>query len=161
MSKLTLLVFCVGLLVGCQDQGASSKSTAPEADAILRVLKSQAELVKYRADAEASLTQFSEVAAVWGRFCDEMERLDLTGCPADFRVAFRQHTRSCRDVQAAIAEFPDSGTEMFVVGFLNGLAGQIDGGFGRLKSNYDTAFQAGNATYEQMEETALKYGVAL
>ena len=50
---------------------------------------------------------------------------------------------------------------MFVVGFLNGLAGQIDGGFGRLKSNYDTAFQAGNATYEQMEETALKYGVAL
>ncbi len=161
MSQLVVLVAAMALLVGCRDQGDAAKPVAPEADAILRVLTRHAELVKYRAEAEATLTKFSEVAAVWGRFCDELERLDLTGCPPDFRVAFRQHSRSCRDVQAAIAEFPDSQTEMFVIAFLNGLAGQLDGGFGQLKANYDAANQSGNATYKHLEETALKYGAAL
>lgn len=161
MTKLVLLILGMAILVGCQEKSTAAKSTTPEADAILRVLRSHAELVTYRADAEASLTKFSEVAAVWGRFCDGIELTDLTGCPPDFRVAFRQHARSCRDVQAAIDEFPDSATETFVVGFLNGLGGQPDGGFGQLKADYKAAFQSGNETYKQLEVTALKYGVAL
>lgn len=161
MSK-ALVMSMLFALAGCRPDGSAEEEVMnPQSAAILRVLQRHAQLVGQRAEAEALQTQTSQVALVWRRFCEELERMDLTACPADFRVALRQHTRACRDVQAAIEEFPDGFADGFFAGFLSSLGGEYDGGIGRLESQYRSAYERGAATFAEVERTALKYGVAL
>lgn len=162
MTRMLLVITVIlTLAVGCRDAASTADSPAPGNEAIQRILQRHAELVKYRAEAETSLATPSQIADVWGRFCAESEQLDLSACPPDFRVAFRQHVRACRDVEAAIREFPDDFQEGLLIGLLNGLGGEGDGGINRLEREFKAAFQRGNSTFDEVERTALKYGTAL
>lgn len=64
-------------------------------------------------------------------------------------------------MEAAIQEFPDGFQEGFLIGLLNGLGGERDGGLNRLEAEFKAAFQRGTSTYDEVEQTALKYGAAL
>ncbi len=45
------------------------------------------------------------------QYCDDLEKLNMSDCPADFRVAYREHMRAWREVGAAYRELPDTFTE--------------------------------------------------
>lgn len=151
----------LGLLSGCGSNEAPQPTEADRVrDAVASVLQSHITLVNFRNEATAKI-ETSQSGQVWGRYCDELERIDLSACPADFRVAFRQHTRSCRDVQGAIMQVPSGTVDSMLVGFLNGLGGEADGGLGRFASDLKLSLKNGEATYREVERIALRYGAAL
>jgi hypothetical protein len=159
MTRWLAIIFIA--VAGCTQVDSTETRLTPAQEATLRILKRHQELVHCRAEAEKVLEKPSAVAAVWTRYGDELERLDLSACPADFRVAFRRHARACRDIEAAIREFPDGSADSVVIGFLNGLGGEADGGFSRLQRDLQAAWKQGAATYDEVERTALSHGVAL
>jgi hypothetical protein len=93
-------------------------STDKTKGAIERVLKADENLAKAR-DNLSPKSAPSQVAWAIGACCDGPEKLAMADCPADFRVAYRQHTRAWRDTQAALKELPDSFLEGVFMRFLN------------------------------------------
>lgn len=156
-----ILAALLGMLTGCKGEVPVADAKHPMREAVLGVLESQDRLAAHRNEAVATLATPAQVGVVWDAYCAGLERIDLSACPADFRVAFRQHTRSCREVQAAILQIPSDTEEALVMGFLNGLGGEMDGGQSRLAADLKAALQNGEATYREVERTALQYDAAL
>ena len=104
----------------------------------------------------------SQIAWALGTYCDGLKRIEMADCPADFRVAYRQHARAWRDAQAAVRQLPDGFLEGFFMGFFNGLLrGEGDGGTGRLQGELKRSLERVRASWEEVEKVAAKYGAAL
>ncbi len=110
-----------------------------------------------RADASGSVAR---LAAAVRRYCDGLESLPLSDCPADFRVAFRHHGRAWREFQRVVEEYPDGFGEGVLVGFANAvLRGEADGGAGRMQDEVRAALRRVSLTWEEVERVAARYGV--
>src|ERR1043166_9025868 len=112
--------------------------TASEADryreAMVRVFQADQQLAAKRKQAAPSSAGLADVITATEAYCTGLEQLDMSDCPADFRVAYRHHIRAWRDAVAAVRELPDGFWEGALIGLLNGLTGVVDGGYGRMSA---------------------------
>jgi len=143
-----------------QCQGPQILDTDPVKQAILFILQEDARNAAAIQPGEKAKP--SEVAAAYGQYCAVIEQLDLSQCPADFRVAYRHYIRAWRERQAAVAQFPDDFLSEVFVGFLNGLLNnESDGGRGRWQMNLRNATVKVQTMAEEVEKIGAKYGAAL
>ena len=151
----------VAMLTAALASGCGSSSAERNKAAILRVLRQDQELTKKRESLPPNSSP-SEIARAVGQYCTDLERLELSDCPADFRVAYRQHMRAWREAQAAIQQLPDSFLEGVFVGALNSfLRGEHDGGAARLEGDLKRSLERVRTTWEEVEKIGAKYGAAL
>ncbi len=104
----------------------------------------------------------SQVAQAIDKYCGELERVDMSDCPADFRVAYRHHIGACHEARRALEKLPDSILEGFFMGAINAaLRGEMDGGTSRLEGGVNQAFGRVRETWIEVEKIGAKYGAAL
>jgi len=103
----------------------------------------------------------SVIALCVDHYCDGLENLEMSDCPADFRVAYHEHMRAWREMDAAIKQLPDSFADGLWEGFINGLQGEMDGGAGRIRGDLKNASDNVESTWNNVEQTGAKYGAAL
>jgi hypothetical protein len=151
-----LLVGPLSLVVaGC---GSSAEQTKT---AIERVLKADKQLADEAKNLPPNATP-SQVARRIGAYCDKLERLNKSDCPADFRVAYKHHLGAWREARDALGQLPDGFLGGLFLGVFNGLTrAEWDGGAGRLEGDLKGALQRVRTTWEEVEKVAAKYGVAL
>lgn len=168
--------FAVALsLVGCdtvatkptgKDTGLSDAERAKRAEeerikaAILRVFDADAALAKKR-EALPPKASPSQVAWAVSNYCTELERINMSDCPADFRVAYKHHMTAWRETLAAIQQLPDGFLEGVFMGAMNSvLRGEADGGQSRLEGGFQAALTRVRTTWEEVERIGAKYGAA-
>ena len=175
MNRLAATAFLVVVsfvLAGCDNSSSEAGGKGPaeggesqvqrQKRSILRVLKADAEIGKKLKSRIGSNTKPSNIASAIGVACRQMENIKLSECPADFRIAYRQHSRAWRAYQVAVQQLPDDFLEGVFVGFLNGLLrGEADGGAGRLERGLNRAQERVRITWEDVENIGAKYGAAL
>ena len=148
--------------VGCGSAETPISEEEKTRAAIQRVLETHRDLAARRDQAFAVITSSRQAALEMERFCSDQERIDLTGCPADFRVAMRRHARACRGIHEAAVQLPDGFAEGLAMGiFNNAIRGEQDGGFNRLNSQMDQAISTAKGTYQEVERIGASYGAAL
>jgi hypothetical protein len=113
----------LGLLTGC---GSGSTASAPS-DAVMRVFKTRQELVTKRNEAIVAAPTPPEASAIVGRFCSDLEQVDLSGCPKDFEDAFREHVRSCSAIPAGLNRLPTATPPQAVLNLLSGVPAEVEG----------------------------------
>ncbi len=157
---LTRLIVLPLVLVGTGCGNSADAANKIKA-AIEQVMKADEKLAKQRDNLPPNATP-SQIAWSIGVYCDGLEKIDMSECPADFRVAYKQHIRAWRETQAAVAQLPDSFLEGVFVGFFNSLLrGEVDGGTGRLEGDLKRAMERVRTTWEEVEKIGAKYGAAL
>lgn len=108
--------------------GCGSGSTAPTpADAVMRVLTTQNELVTKRNEALVATPTPQEAASTVERYCTELGKIDLAGCPKDFEDAFREHVGSCALIPAAVKQLPSTTPPQAVLDLLSGVSVEAEG----------------------------------
>ncbi len=128
----------------------------------MRALKADQKLMKELKDNLPPKVTPAQLAWSIGGYCDRLERLDMTDCPAEFRVAYTQHMRAWRDTQAALKQLPDGLLEGVLMGIGNFfLRREADGGVARLEGDLRRAQERVRATWEEVEKIGAKYGAAL
>ena len=141
MNPSRLSVLCLtAVILGC---GSPQPTDAERREEISRVLRSHAYLANRRNEALPTAKAPSSAAAIWDGFCSDLERMELAFCPAEFRLAFKQHIQACRDVQAALAQLSDDGVED-----------------GSKDEKVQAAFERGAATFQEVERVAGGFGAA-
>ncbi len=140
---------------------ATSAKETRTAAAILRVLKAdKAESDKYMGTLPQNPTP-SQLAGAIGGYCDAASRIDATGCPATFTVAYRHHLQAHQDVRAILQQMPEGFVDSFVLGLLNGLGGELDGGASRIDAVLRDAANQVERTWQDVERIAASHDVAL
>lgn len=124
MKLISLVVLALlGLSAGC-----GSGSTAPTpADAVFRVLKTQNELVTKRNEALVAAPTPPDAAVTIERYCSDLGKTDLSGCPKDFEDAFREHVRSCALIPEAVKQLPSTTPPQTVLDLLSGVTVEVEG----------------------------------
>lgn len=154
------------LVVGCNSSPSTTGAPAvtqaeKDKQATLRVLLADQQLAKQR-DALPPDATPAQIAWGIGRYCDDLERLPVADCPADFRVAYRHHLGAWREAQAAIAKLPDGFFEGVFMGAMNSvLRGERDGGTSRLEGEVRRSLERVRDTWIEVEKTGARYGAAL
>jgi hypothetical protein len=124
-------------------------------------MKADEQLSKKFKEAPPNLAP-GQIAWLIEQYCVALERLDMSDCPSDFRVAYKQHMRAWREAHVAVNEIPDGFVDGLVVGFMNGLVrGERDGGLGRMESKLRNAEDRIRTTWEVVERIAGQYGAVL
>ena len=156
MKPLLVALPTLFFVVGC---GASDPK--PNKAAILRVLQADKELGAKRDTLSPNATP-SQIAQAIREYCSNLERLDMSDCPADFRVAYRHHMGAWREAETSIRQLPDGFMESVLMGAINGvLRGEPDGGTSRLQGGLERAFERVRDTWIEVEKIGANYGAAL
>jgi hypothetical protein len=152
------LVFAVGC--GGTPTPTTSRSQEDKTkDAIKRVYEADKLLARDRDNLPPN-SKPSQIAWSVGRYCDALDKLTMADCPADFQVAYKQHSRAWRELQAAITALPDGFFSGAWMGFKNSLLrGEQDGGTARLEGGLKTAAARVRDTWEEVEKIGGRYGV--
>ncbi len=128
---------------------------------ITRVLQADQALEKQMQRSIPKDAPPSVIALCVSHYCDGLENLNMSDCPANFRVAYREHMRAWRKMDGAIKQLPDSFVDSLWEGFINGLQGETDGGAGRIRGDLKNASSNVERTWNRVEQTGAKYGAAL
>jgi hypothetical protein len=128
--------------------------------AVLRVLRADRQLFDtHKPPPDANPPQ---VAWVVGCYCDALERLDMSDCPADFRIAYRHHIRAWREAKSVVEGLPKGFWSGFFLGLKNAvLRGEGDGGQSRLEGDLKRAQDGVSQSWREVERIAAKYGAVL
>ncbi len=109
--RKALVMSMLFALAGCGPNGSAEEEVMnPQSAAILRVLQRHAQLVEQRAEAEALQTQVSQVALVWRRFCEELERMDLSDggigrLESQYRSAYERGAATYAEVERTAVKY--------------------------------------------------------
>ena len=101
---------------------------------------------------------YSDPAAQANYVAVSFQKVDVSDCPADFRVAFQSHVNAWQQSSAAFAQ--NTGGTAFVEGVAAGLTGNTDY-IGQANNRAAYATQQINATYYALTEVAAKYGARI
>lgn len=144
------LVAALGMLLLWSGAGMTGN---PEAVAIEKVLKRDAAIVR-----EAK-SRFPNDAAAGTRYvAEQLQRIDTSNCPADFRLAFQQHVNAWRQ------SIPYVQADTPLNAFLEGLYAGVTEDYGALgMSSYqaDLAREQVNATYREVLNSAAVHGARI
>lgn len=156
---LTILLVSIVLIAAVASVGPGMGGARAN---ILAVLRADQELARERESSVPASAGPIAMAAAVGRYCDRLESLDMSGCPADFRVAFRHHIGAWREVQAALQQYPDGFLQGLLVGAVNGmLRGEQDGGQSRLEGALRTGLERVRDTWIEVEKIGAAHGAVL
>ena len=151
----------VPFVAGCSSSSLVTSEAERTKVVVLRVLQADRQLSK-RFEALPPNTTPSQFAWAVGMYCDGLERLEMSDCPADFRVAYRHHVQAWRETQAALKQLPDGFLEGLFMGAMNSfLRREQDGGVARLEGGLQRAMERVRDTWIEVEKTGAKYGAAL
>jgi hypothetical protein len=129
--------------------------------AVLHVLQADRQLALTRDRLPPQATP-AQIAWAIGRYCDDLERLPMADCPAEFRVAYRHHAGAWREAQAAIQRLPGDFFQGVLTGAMNSiLRGELDGGASRLEGEVKRCLERVRDTGIDVEKTGARYGAAL
>lgn len=92
------------------------------------------------------------------QYVADLGRIPTAICPADFQQAFRRHVRAWEDLQAFLGGLPDPGLEGMLVGALNYLAGEEDGGVSRLTAEERARLTAVRDTWDEVAAVGARHG---
>lgn len=126
----------------------------------MRVLDADQNQFKGGFDAMKPNSQPSAVKAMVAAYAEQLEKVDLNGCPGEFAAAHQRHAKAWRMLQAAINRLPDAyqGDE-----FMNSLYSLFhdDGKNGRtLGGDVIKTVQRVNESYAEVYTSAESYGIA-
>ena len=148
-----MIVVLPCVIVGC----GKSQSTLHR-EAILRVYRADGELASRRKAALVNAATVADEANLIGEYCRGLELLDMSDCPSDFAMAYRQHVRAWRAGEAVVRQFPDGFWEGAAIGLWNAAANsEWDGGLTRMQAEQVQALKKINETYEEVERIGAKY----
>jgi len=100
----------------------------------------------------------SQVAWAIGQYCDAADRVDMSGCPEDFKVATADWVGALREFQQAIQQYPESYLQGAATGALNFLArGEVDGGENRIKGAIKQSADRLRERHEELNRVQAKY----
>jgi hypothetical protein len=142
--SLTIVVLLIAATRGQSDSEMTRRN-------ITRVLQADQALGRQRDDSIPKDAPPSVIALCVEHYCDGLENLDMSDCPADFRVAYHEHMRAWREMDAAIKQLPDSFADGLWEGFVNGLQGESDGGAGRMREDLKNASSSIESTWSVVE----------
>lgn len=151
------------LLLGC---GSGPKAS------IERVLREDKEIGMQIVGQQGKVTNevLDRVADNIQQAAHKMKRIDLSGCPPDFAEAYFAHAKAWYEFGEVTRDHPNIPTtlEGLVGGFINGLMGDPTGGAFRVQAEIGgwqerarLAYKEVNATYNKVEEIAVRYGARL
>ncbi len=128
---------------------------------VMRVLRADHELATMLKGLPSNAPP-SQVAQAIRQYCEHLEDIDMSDCPPDFRVAYRDHLRAWREAHAAIEQLPDGYLDGFFIGTLNVIIRhESDAGIGRLEGDLKRAMERVRDTWTEVERIGAKYGAAL
>lgn len=140
MKNAFVVAFIVAIFAGgCSRPmpGSSEKGMNSEQANDLRVLREYVRI-------ENSFTKPSsteETKKMFGQFCSKISNISLSGCSSDFRNDFINLIDAALQLKYAAEELPDSAADALMLGFVNGLNGEVDGGISRIQANVNQALQ--------------------
>lgn len=151
----------IPLVFGCGASSRGDTEVERTKAAILRVLQADKVLAQKRDSLPPNATP-SQIAWVISEYCNDLERLEMSDCPADFRVAYRHHLGAWREAVAAIKQLPDGILEGLFTGAMNSLLrGESDGGTARLEGSVQRALERVRDTWIEVEKIGARYGAAM
>lgn len=156
------LAALLGLGLFLQDKDPEAPEGSRAAEAMLRVLTEDQHIADETVRAVGANAPPSAYADAILLYVSRASRMDMSDCPAEFRVAFRRHLQAWFALRETIRPLPDDAVQGFFVGLLNGyFYGERDGGMARMTANVQEA--AGNVkeSFGAVEEIAAKHNVAL
>lgn len=153
-----LLAGVTALLVA---SGCGRSEAEVQREAMLRVLRNDKDLSAQLRSAASSATSRAVTIQLVIKYCDGLDHYDMSECPPDFRLAFRQHIRSWRAAAAQWSAMPDGFWQGVLVGAVNSMSGESDGGARRMSTEMREAQQAVDTTYKEAERIAAQYGAVL
>jgi hypothetical protein len=92
-----------------------------------------------------------------GNLVSNMQAIDTSGCPLDFRTAYLRHCQAWRAAHHWLASQPESDLEVLVDGFIKGLAGEFDLSNREGQAQHDAIRQ----TFEEVELSAVRHGARI
>ena len=159
---ITATVVCIAAVVGLGWGYQGCMTQDAQAAAILRVLKEDDRIAKETMSSVAATETPSAYAAAIQTYLMRVRDIDMSDCPADFRVAFKSHLDCWVDLRTALKAIPEDFIQGFSVGFLNSyLFGEKDGGLSRMAGNVQEASRSVKSSFREVEQIAATYGVAL
>jgi hypothetical protein len=156
-------VVCIGAVValGWGFQGAMT-GESPEAAAILRVLREDDRISKETMGSVSTSDTPSAYATAIGKYLIQVQGVDMSDCPPDFRFAFKRHLDCWVELRSALNAIPEDFLQGFFVGFMNGyLFRERDGGLSRMAANVQQASRNIKTSFREVEQIAAKYGAVL
>jgi len=91
-------------------------------------------------------------------YVGEIDELDLSACPTDFRVAYTEHVGAWRGMVVQLQSEPDGVIESIVYGFAKGLGGDLSGGVNESLQARKSHLSKIQATWTEVEIIAARYG---
>lgn len=161
MGKNCIWATILGLVLLLAGSGCGRTEAEVHTEAILRVLLNDKALSAKLQTAIPTTTTVEARAALLDEYCRGLDEFDMSECPPDFRLAFRHHIEAWRSAASKLREMPDGFWEGVLMGAVNSLSGEMDGGAGRLNSEMQQAQRAIKETYQEAERIAAKYGAVL
>ena len=126
------------------------------ASAIEKVLQADKAL-----SATMSATAQHEGKAAVFRYVSGLEKIDLSACPSDFRVAFVQHIGAWAGLSTQLKMEPDGWWESALYGALRQLGGDWSGGANQMIDARQRQSSRITETYNEVREIAARYGARL
>lgn len=127
----------------------------PEVQAIAAVLEADKTLSSQIEGKITSGTPAKE-AVMW--YVSEIDELDLSACPTDFRLAYTEHVGAWRGMVIQLQSEPDSVIESIIYGFAKGLGGDLSGGVNESLQARKLHLSKIQATWTEVEVVAARYG---
>jgi hypothetical protein len=156
------LAALLGLGFFLNDGGPQDREESRAAEAMLRVLTEEQRIAQETVRAVGANAPPSAYADAIAVYVMQAGRIDVSDCPAEFRVAFRRHLEAWVALRETIKPLPNDAVEGFVVGLLNGyFYGEKDGGLARMTENVQQAAGNVKACFGAVEDIAAKHDVAL
>lgn len=141
--------------------GCGRSEAEVQREAMLRVLRNDKDLSAQLRSAASSATSRADTIQLVIKYCDGLDQYDMSECPPDFRLAFRQHIHSWRTALARWNEMPDGFWQGVLMGAVNSLSGESDGGARRLSTEMREAQRAVDESYNEAVRIAAQYGAVL
>ncbi len=159
---MVLVLLLLVILVATRRSGSSTLSQAElTRQAITRVIKADkesGEAIQKLTPADA--TPARAVQAI-RTYLKRANGINLSDCPAEFQVAYKQHLRAWQDMERAVNELPNDLGAAIWTGVVNAfLRGERDGGANRLEGEVRQAERRIRTTWEEVEKISARYGVA-
>lgn len=90
---------------------------------------------------------------------EQLQQVDVSACPPDFREAYVRFLNAMRMLKSEADELPKSQFEQVIQGFLNGLGGEADGGYGRVTRSYTARVREVQVAHGELIAIATRHGV--
>ncbi|HEX3152188.1 MAG TPA: hypothetical protein VHR66_29210 [Gemmataceae bacterium] len=157
----------VGVIIAWSG-GCFTKNSASEADqkaalerqAIARVFAADKSLHR-QLEQLPDNAKTSELVGAIRRYCDSLDRLDMTNCPVEFQVAYKHHIAAWRKFEGAVRQLPDGFFSGAIQGTVNLVTkGEWDGGVGRMQAEVQACQDNLKASWQDVERIAAQHGVA-